>query len=130
MARFLSPEWFDEVRRHSGAPLPDGGADRFELEQVVTSTPYGEVRYRVVVAGGSARVAPEEGRAGSAEPDLTIRCEWETAAAMARGELSAQAAVMDGRLRVHGNLARLAGAISELAGADAVPATVRRDTTY
>src|ERR1700677_1056754 len=63
-------------------------------------------------------------------PDLTITCDWATATAMAQGHLSAQTALMDGRLRVRGNLARLAGCAADLVGLDPVPAEVRHQTTY
>ena len=54
-------------------------------------------------------------------PDLTITCDWATAAELAQGKLSAQAALMAGRLRVRGNLARLAGRAADLVGLDPVP---------
>ena len=146
MARFLSPEWFAEIARHS-PPRPAAGiaepAEPTEpadlvLEQVVRDTPDGDLRYRVVVAGGSAAI---EFPVGAAEdptttngvvraPDLTIACDWATAGAMARGELSAHAALMAGRLQVSGNLARLTGRSAQLIGLDPVPEQVRRQTTY
>jgi hypothetical protein len=63
-------------------------------------------------------------------PDLTITCDWATATGLAQGTLSAQAALMAGRLRVRGDLAGLAGRAADLAGLDPVPASVRRQTTY
>jgi SCP-2 sterol transfer family len=137
MARFLSPEWFAEVARlgaSRSAATPDGGAADLVLEQVVRDTPDGEVRYRVVVVGGSAHI---EGPAAAAStngapagPDLTITCDWATATAMAQGELSTHAALLAGRLRVKGDMARLSGRSGALIGLDPVPAQVRRQTTY
>jgi hypothetical protein len=49
---------------------------------------------------------------------------------MAQGLLSAQAALLEGRLRVKGDLARLSGRAADLAGLDPVPDAVRRQTTY
>ncbi len=102
------------------------------MERVVRGGPDGDVRYRVVVAGGSAFLERPDGAAGgsSPEPDLTIASDWITAAEIAQGTLSAQAALMTGRLRVRGNLARLAAWAGDLPGLDAVPASVRRRTTY
>jgi hypothetical protein len=138
MARFLSPDWFDEVG-HAARPACDAaGADdgALVLEQVVRDTPDGEVRYRVVVTSGRAYIerpsangaGTESGAAGP--PDLRITCDWSTAAAMAQGLLSAQAALLEGRLRVKGDLARLSGRAADLAGLDPVPEAVRRQTTY
>src|SRR5262249_32858572 len=102
------------------------------LEQVVHGTPDGEVRYRVVARDRTAHIEPVAAtRNGpSAAPDLTISCDWATAVAMAQGRLSAQGALMAGRLRVHGNLARLSGWAADLTGLDPVPPEVRRRTTY
>jgi hypothetical protein len=61
---------------------------------------------------------------------LTIACDWATAAALAQGQLSAQAALMAGRLRVRGSLSRLSGWAVELIGLDPVPPDIRRRTTY
>jgi hypothetical protein len=146
MPRFLSPEWFDAVRTHSGHeeqrnPHEPGEADRtghhtlhgpspdrLVLEQVVTGSPHGNVRYFVVVENGHARLV-EPGFFRQVA-DLTITTDWETASAMAKGELATQAALMQGRLRMRGNLSKLAGRAGDLAGLDPVPEAVRRTTTY
>lgn len=133
MARFLSSDWFDEVARHSSpAPLPPAGAAppgiRLVMRQVVQGTPEGEVSYHVVVESGEARISPPGGDPGPA--DLTITTTWETAVALAQGKLPAQAALVEGRLRVRGNLATIGAAAAGLAGLDPVPVEVREATTY
>jgi hypothetical protein len=147
MARFLSAEWFAEIDRSttagSAAPAASRALPHLVLEQVVQDTPEGEVRYRVVVGDGTARIeraAPHANGATAAPdatvpdlatpPDLTIISDWATAAALAQGHLSAQAALMAGRLHIRGSLARLSTWTAGLAGLDPVPPDVRRRTTY
>lgn len=130
MARYLSEEWF----RQLGAAEPDGQAEApvpagraLVLQHVVTGAPEGDVCYHVRVVGGTATVA--QGRART--PDVTFSEDYATAAAVARGQLSAPAALMAGRIRVRGDLATLmAHQDTLLAGADPVPPAVRSTTTY
>jgi hypothetical protein len=102
------------------------------LEQVVHDTPDGEVRYRVIVTGRRAQIepAPREANGATLAPDLIIASDWATASALAQGRLSAQSALLAGRLRIQGSLDRLSGWVSQLAGLDPVPPDVRRRTTY
>jgi hypothetical protein len=137
VARFLSTEWFAEVAQQSRPRAGMGITPPIDLvlEQVVRGTPDGEVRYRVVVSGATVYIDPPptdatNGTAAPPPPDLTLACDWETASAMAQGRLSSQAALVEGRLRVKGNLARLAGRAGDLVGLDPVPALVRQATTY
>lgn len=132
MPRFLSTEWFAAVDQHStgdatGAAAGDPARPPdLVIDQVVRDTPDGEVRYRVEVAGTTARITTP----GADPPDLTITADWPTASAIAKGELATTAALMTGRLRVRGNLVRMAGRAPELLGTDPVPPEVRRQTTY
>lgn len=132
MARFLSPEWFHEVARENPEPpsTEAGGVsrDRLVLRQVVQEGPDGEVRYHVVVESGRARISPPDADPGPA--DLTITTNWETAVAIAQGKLAAQAALVEGRLRIKGNLAAIGSAAGALSGLDPVPERVRSSTTY
>jgi SCP-2 sterol transfer family protein len=137
MARFLSPAWFAEVASLGSpraTPAPAGATADLVLEQVVRDTPDGEVRYRVVVTDGSAYIEGPRltvtANGTPAPPDLTITCDWATATAMAQGELSTHSALLAGRLRVRGDMARLAGRGASLVGLDPVPRQVRRQTTY
>ena len=136
MARFLSAEWFADVARsapaEAGGSASTGAEPSLVLEQVVHDTPEGEVRYRVVLNEGSARIEPATAPANGADlpPDLTILSDWATASALAQGRLSAQAALMAGRLRIRGSLARLSNWSAGLAGVDPVPPDVRQRTTY
>ncbi len=99
------------------------------LEQVVDGTPDGRVVYRVAVGGDQARIvwpAP----ADAPPADLRISCGWDTAVAIAKGDLSTQRALMEGRLRVKGNPARVGSNGSLPPGLDPVPPSVRAATTY
>ena len=131
VARFLSPEWFAEVARQTPA-RPAGLPDQpsLVLEQVVRDGPEGEVRYQVVVTPDGAYIEPPSNVDSRPAADLTIACDWPTATGLAQGTLSAQTALMEGRLRVSGNLARLSGQAAHLVGLDPVPDPVRRHTTY
>ena len=124
MARYLSAEWFALV---SSAPLPEPAI--IVLEQLVRDTPDGSVAYRVEIGPSRARVTwPVP--AGAPPANLRISTDWDTAVSVARGDLSTQRALMQGRLRVSGSPDQLAGATSTLAGLDPVPAGVREITTF
>jgi putative sterol carrier protein len=137
MARFLSEAWFAEIESsraevaegRSSARATDPGG-RLVLKQVVTGTPEGEVSYAVVIEGTAARVERLAGPDGSADADLTITCDWPTAAAIAQGHLSTQRALMQGRLRVRGSPTEFLRRRGQLASVDAVPSEVRQNTTY
>ncbi len=70
------------------------------IQQVVTHPAEPDVAYAIRLEGGRAAVVP--GRA--ADADVTFTQDRSTADAIARGELSAQAAFLAGRLRVGGDL--------------------------
>lgn len=126
MARYLSPEWFEEVRQAAG---DDDFSPDAVLEQVVADGPQGRVVYRVGVAEGRARImwpVPDD----APDPDLRITCGWPTSVAIATGALSTQRALMEGRLRVSGNPGRLSELAGRTGGLDPVPEDVRRHTTY
>jgi len=75
--------------------------------------------WHVVVAGGRAAVAAGE----HPSPDVTFTEDAATASAVARGELAAQQAFLDGRLRVAGRVGCLTGPVAAaLAGLPGVPA--------
>ena len=125
MARFLSDAWFKEVEAAGGAAPPAENSVAV-LQQIVTGAPDGEVRYHVIVAGGRAVLVP--GPAGAA--DATFTEDYATAGAIARGELTTQAALLSGQIRVAGNMAALSARQDDLAGLDPVPPAVRAGTTY
>jgi hypothetical protein len=125
VVRFLSAAWFDEVQAAAGQ-APPCEEPVAVLQQVVTGGPDGEVRYHVIVAGGRAVLIPGP----AAMPDATFTEDYATAAAIARGELTTQAALLAGHILVAGNMATLSARQDDLSGLDPVPATVRAETTY
>jgi putative sterol carrier protein len=122
VARFLSEAWFDDV----AAMAPIGDRTSLTLQQVVTDAPEGEVRYYVRVSEGRAAIYVGE----ASQPDATFTEDYATAAAVARGELSVQAALLAGRIRVGGNMTTLSRYQEDLAGMDPIPAAVRAATSF
>ena len=125
MARFLSPEWLDDlVAAAAAAPGPD--SPPITLQQVVTGGIDGDVAWSVTIGDGSVLVDP--GRRDA--PTITFTQDLATAAAIHHGELSAQAAFMTGRLRVGGDVRVLLERQADLASLDDVFGPVRLATTY
>jgi putative sterol carrier protein len=129
MPRYLSPEWLDAAQRavDAGTSLREAAAgEDFVVQHVVTGGSEGDVTYHVLAGKGGIRVCPGQ----APDPTVVFTEDYATAAAIGRGELSAQAAFMAGRIRVHGDLGRLveqSGAFDEIE--DAL-AGLRSKTSY
>jgi putative sterol carrier protein len=102
MLRFLSAQWCDELARGL-QDEPSVAGITFTLQQVVTSGPDGDVSYWTSFTDGRASA----GLGRAPQPDVTITQDYATAAELARGELVAQAAFMQGRLKVTGSMGSL-----------------------
>lgn len=129
MPRYLSDKWLEAAQRALATDdvLPDGAASVvLTVQQMVTSGPDGDASYHVVVDHGSLRIAPGE----ASDPTVTFIQSWDTAAAIARGELSAQGAVMTGLIRVRGDLPKLVEFGDVFGGVDDVLGELRSQTTY
>jgi putative sterol carrier protein len=129
VARFASPEWIAELDRAMVADpsLQQVSTDvSLVVQQTVTEGPDGDAVWHVVVDGGHVRVHP-----GSApEPDVSFTQSYDTAAAIARGDLSAQTAFMIGKLRVGGDVALLMAHQATFDGVEDVFEAVRAGTDF
>jgi len=127
MPRFLSPEWIEALDAAAReAPVPPGV--RLTIQQIVTDDggDGGEVRYHLVIDGGGLRVRPGDAPAA----DVTLVQSRAVASALSRGELNAQQALAAGRLKLRGDIGRLAREGRALTAVEDVFAAVRADTTY
>lgn len=103
MVRFLSPEWV-ELQARLAADLPERPGASAVLQVVVTGAPDGEVAYVQRIEDGrlaAASVGRDEGA------DVTLTQTHVDAVAIAKGELDANAAFMQGRIKVAGNMGSL-----------------------
>lgn len=103
---FLSDEYLSEVEgrlnTHDGFQTAAKG-QAAKLQQVVTGAPQGDVHYGFVLDGGKVQVT----RGDIDGPEATIAQGYETAVAMSKGELTGQAAFMQGKLKITGNLMKM-----------------------
>lgn len=129
MTPYLSPEWLAKADQavSSSASLRAATADvALVVQHKVTGGPGGDTAYHVVVDHGAVSVVPGP----AAQPDVTFTEDHATAAAIGRGELSAQTAFMTGKLRVGGNLERLLLQQDAFTGIDDVFDDLRATTSW
>jgi putative sterol carrier protein len=106
MVRFLSDEWLAEL---TGAVASDdqvalaASGVHLTVQQVVVGPNGSETRYSTWVDDGRVELSP--GRLDDA--DVTITEDYDTAAALARGETTPQDAILAGKVRVSGDLGAL-----------------------
>ena len=129
MIRYLSLDWINALSAEVAASdqMRDvADSHRIGVTQVVSDGPEGDVTYHLSVGDGEATFA-----AGPAEPeDVKMEQDWETAVAVATGELNAQEAFIGGRIRLYGDQALLLESQPVFGALDAVFATVRDRTIY
>ncbi|MET0145223.1 MAG: hypothetical protein ABW328_10635 [Ilumatobacteraceae bacterium] len=127
--RYLSLQWLDELSRVVA------GDDELRhlatvheigITQLVAGGPEGDVTYHLQVGAGEATFGP-----GAAEPEhVRMEQTWDTAVAVATGDLSAQTAFVDGHIRLFGDQQRLLDSQAVFGALDAVFDDVRQRTEY
>lgn len=103
MAKWLTQEWMDQSRELAQSQPERPGASA-KMQYVVTGGPDGEIRYFWDLQDGKL-VRAELGDMPDAEVTLTQT--YEDAKRIQQGELDANAAFMQGKVKVTGNMAKL-----------------------
>ena len=103
MPKWMTQEWMDEqTRLAQDQPERPGATAR--MQYVITGGPEGDIKYYWVLEDGHIK----ENRLGVLDdPELTLTQSYEDALKIQKGELDEQAAFMQGRVKVEGNMAKL-----------------------
>ena len=103
MSKYLSQEWLDEGRKLAeGQPERPGASAR--MQYVVTGGPDGDIKYYWVLENGKL----EASSVGSLDDaDFTMTLTYDDSVKVQKGELDANAAFMQGRMKVSGNMGKL-----------------------
>jgi putative sterol carrier protein len=129
MVRYLSLDWINALSAEVAASeqmRTIAETHRIGVTQVVSDGPEGDVTYHLTVGDGDARFG-----AGPADPeDVKMEQDWDTAVAVATGELNAQEAFIGGRIRLYGDQQLLLDSQPVFGALDAVFASVRARTRY
>ena len=103
MAKYLSQEWLD-LNKELAQEFPEKPGASARMQNVVTGTPEGDVSYYQVIENGKM-VEAKLGEDPDAE--FTITSSYDDSVKIAKGELDANAAFMQGRMKVTGNMGKL-----------------------
>ena len=103
MAKWLTQEWLDEGKRLAeGQPERPGATAR--LQYAITGGPDGDVFYYWVLDNGHL----QESTLGQLpDAEVTLTQSYDDAMRIQKQELDANAAFMQGRVKVTGNMAKL-----------------------
>lgn len=126
---YLSDEWIEAANEAvaNSAELKKSAKDQdLTIAYEVTGTPSGKVRYGMTFKDGAASVTT--GKHADAGAAFTL--DYETATQIARGELSAQAAFMQGRMKLAGDVTVLIGQYRLIDETEDALSELRANTEY
>ena len=103
MSKWLSQEWLDESKKMAESQPERPGASA-KMQYVVTGGPDGEIKYYWILENGKLQ---ESVLGELADAEVTMTQTYEDAMKIQKGELDANAAFMQGRVKVTGNMAKL-----------------------
>ena len=103
MAKWLTQVWFDEQKKLA-ATQPERPGATARMQYVLTGGPDGEIKYYWVLEDGRL-VEDELGELD--DPELTLIMSYDDAKKVQQGEIDENAAFMQGRIKVEGNMAKL-----------------------
>jgi|SRR5680860_270371 len=103
MAKYMTQEWLDEAHKLAeGQPERPGASAK--MQYVLTGGPEGDVKYYWVLENGKLL----ESKLGELpDVDFTMTLSYDDSVKVQKGELDANAAFMQGRMKVTGNMGKL-----------------------
>jgi alkyl sulfatase BDS1-like metallo-beta-lactamase superfamily hydrolase len=103
MAKYLTQEWLDQgIKLADSQPERPGASAR--MQYVVTGGPEGDIKYYWVLENGKLK---ESSLGEIADADFTMTMTYDDSVKVQKGELDANAAFMQGRVKVAGNMGKL-----------------------
>ncbi len=103
MAQYLSQEWHDKALELAQT-FPERPNATARMAYNVTGAPDGDIHYYQIIENGKVL----EQKVGDCEAaDFTLSITWDDSVKVQKGELDANAAFMQGRMKVAGNMAKL-----------------------
>jgi putative sterol carrier protein len=103
MAMYLSQEWHDKALELAQT-FPDRPGATARMAYNVTGAPDGDIAYYQIIENGKVL----EQKVGACDaPDFTMNVSWDDSVKVQKGELDANAAFMQGRMKVTGNMGKL-----------------------
>jgi len=103
MSKWLTQEWLDETRK-MGESQPERPGATARMQYIITGGPDGDVKYYWVLENGKLL----ESQLGELpDADFSMTQTYDDALKIQRQELDANAAFMQGRIKVAGNMAKL-----------------------
>src|SRR2546422_8333747 len=103
MAKYLSQEWLDEGKKVA-QEFPERPGATARMQFAVTGGPEGDVKYYQVLDNGKIL---ESTLGEDANADFTMTSSYDDSVKIQKGELDPNAAFMQGRMKVTGNVAKL-----------------------
>jgi predicted lipid carrier protein YhbT len=103
MAKYLSQEWLEQGKKLSESQPERPGATA-RMQYVVTGGPDGDIRYYWVLENGKLQ---ESSLGELPDADFTMTMTYADSVAVQNGDLDANAAFMQGRIKVTGNMGTL-----------------------
>jgi putative sterol carrier protein len=103
MAKYLTQEWLD-LQRELATDFPERPGASAHMQYVITGAPDGDVKYYAVIDDGHM---VENQMGEDAEAEFTLSITYDDSVKIAKGELDANAAFMQGKVKVTGNMGKL-----------------------
>ena len=125
MVKYLSDEWMQQAAAAlESAEVPADAEMVVQYE--VSGGGNGKVRYVLEVSGGRATIVPGK----RADAPVTFSLDYDTAVAVLTGEISAQVAFMQGRMKLAGDVRVLIDGTAALASVHDTLGELRTVTEY
>src|SRR5215208_397167 len=103
MPKYLTQEWMDKAKELA-QDFPETAGASVRMQQVITGAPDGEVKYYTVIENGKTT---EQALGEDPQAEVTLTNSYEDAVKIMKGELDANAAFMQGKVKVTGNMAKM-----------------------
>ena len=103
MAKFLTQEWLD-LQQKLAQEFPERPGATARMQYKVTGGPDGDVTFHTVIDNGKII---ESALGEDAQAEFTMTVGYDDFAKSSKGELDANAAFMQGKIKVTGNMGKL-----------------------